>query len=63
MRFKNAITDKIKIDEPFFAGFDSARNASCYFYNMKDNTKLECTRENPFASGSAKYNRILSEVH
>jgi hypothetical protein len=21
------------------------------------------TRENPFASGSAKYNRILSEVH
>ena len=42
MRFKKAIEDKMKIDEPFFAGFDSARNASCYFYNMKDNTKLEC---------------------
>ena len=26
----------------FFAGFDSARNVSCYYYNMKDNTKLEC---------------------
>ena len=32
----------MKNDEPFFAGFDSARNASCYFYNMKDMTKLEC---------------------
>jgi len=32
----------MKKDEPFFAGFDSARNARCYFYNMKDNTKLEC---------------------
>ena len=42
MRFKNAITQKMKKDEPFFAGFDSARNASCYFYNMKDMTKLEC---------------------
>ena len=42
MRFKNAITEKMKIDEAFFAGFDSARNASCYFYNMKDNTKLDC---------------------
>jgi hypothetical protein len=42
MRFKNAIETKMKNDEPFFAGFDSARNASCYFYNMKDNIKLEC---------------------
>mgnify|MGYP000329427290 CR=1 FL=1 len=42
MRFKTAIMDKMKMDEPFFAGFDSARNASCYFYNMKNNTKLEC---------------------
>ena len=42
MRFKNAITEKMKKDEPFFAGFDSARNASCYFYNMKDMSKLEC---------------------
>jgi hypothetical protein len=42
MRFKKAIEDKMKKDEPFFAGFDSARNASCYFYNMKNNTKLEC---------------------
>jgi hypothetical protein len=31
VRFKNAIMDKIKMDEPLFAGFDSARNASCYF--------------------------------
>jgi hypothetical protein len=42
MRFKNAIMDKMKIDEPFFAGFDSARNASSYFYNMKDMSKLYC---------------------
>jgi len=42
MRFKTAIETKMKKNEPFFAGFDSARNASCYFYNMKDNTKLEC---------------------
>ena len=42
MIFKNAITEKMKKDEPFFAGFDSARNASCYVYNMKDNTKLYC---------------------
>ena len=41
-RFKNAIMEKMKNDEPFFAGFDSARNASCYFYNMKQHTKLEC---------------------
>jgi hypothetical protein len=42
MRFKTAIETKMKNNEPFFAGFDSARNASCYFYNMKDMTKLEC---------------------
>ena len=42
MRFRNAIETKMKNNEPFFAGFDSARNASCYFYNMKDMTKLEC---------------------
>jgi hypothetical protein len=42
MRFKNAIMDKMKIDEPIFAGFDSARNASSYFYNMKDMAKLDC---------------------
>jgi hypothetical protein len=41
MSFRNAITEKMKKDKPFFAGFDSARNASCYFYNMKDMTKLE----------------------
>jgi len=45
MRFKNAIETKMKNDESFFAGFDSARNASCYFYKMKDNTKLECMSE------------------
>jgi len=41
-RFKNAIETKMKKDEPFFAGFDSARNASSYFYNMKEMTKLDC---------------------
>ena len=39
-RFKNAIMEKMKNDEPFFAGFDSARNASSYFYNMTRITYL-----------------------
>ena len=32
-------------------------------YNSIEDPNLNTIRENPFASGSAKYNRILSEVH
>ena len=40
--FKNKIEEKMRNNEGFWAGFDSARTASQYFYNLKNLTQLDC---------------------
>jgi hypothetical protein len=40
--FKQKIEDALKSNVGFFAGFDSARTASQYFYSLKELTTCEC---------------------